>query len=364
MEEIEKYKLKNLIKELEKIKGRHTELITVYVPAGGDLNSVRNQLIQEQSTAENIKLKTTRKNVLAALEKIIQELKLYKKTPENGLVIFCGNTSKEEGLQDVKLWILEPPEPISIRLYRCDQEFILEPLKKMLEAKYVYGLIVIDNSQAAIGFLKGKTIVCEKEMDSIVPGKFRKGGQSAKRFEKVRENLAKDWYKKVADEAKNAFSKENIKGILIGGPGPVKETFVNGDFLPGELKSKVIGVKDIGYSDESGLYELVNRSTDLLEKEEIIEEKKVLNDFLTKIASNSDMVAYGEEEVRKMIMMGAVDLLLISEEVGKEKIEEFLKIAKDYGSNVFIASSETAEGVQLKELGGFGAILRFKTNVS
>jgi len=360
MDEIQKYRLRNLIRELKEIRGRHTELISVYIPAGGDLNSVRNQLIQEQSTAENIKLKTTRKNVLAALEKIIQELKLYKNTPPNGLVIFCGNVSKEEGIQDIRLRIFEPPEPISIRLYRCDQEFILDPLIKMLEAKYVYGLIVIDNSQAAIGFLKGKTITCEKEMDSIVPGKFRKGGQSAKRFEKVRENLAKDWYKKIADEARNIFSNENVKGILIGGPGPVKETFVNGDFLITDLKNKILGVKDIGYSNESGLYELVNRSYDLLEKEEIIEEKKVLSNFLERIAKNDELVTYGEEEIRRLLPIGAVELLLISESVGESKIEEFLKIAKDYGTNIFIASIETSEGIQLKEMGGFGAILRFK----
>lgn len=61
--------LKKLIKELGGIRGRHTELVSVYVPAGYSLVDVSNQLFQEKGTASNIKSKTTRKNVLTALEK-------------------------------------------------------------------------------------------------------------------------------------------------------------------------------------------------------------------------------------------------------------------------------------------------------
>ena len=100
MEEIEKIRLKKLIEELEKIRGKHTELISIYVPADYSIEKVREQVFQEISTAQNIKSKTTRKNVLAALEKILQELKLYRKTPPNGMVIFCGNVSQEEGRAD------------------------------------------------------------------------------------------------------------------------------------------------------------------------------------------------------------------------------------------------------------------------
>ena len=46
----QKFQIKKLVKELESIRGRHTELVTVYIPAGYDLNKIINHLAQEQGT--------------------------------------------------------------------------------------------------------------------------------------------------------------------------------------------------------------------------------------------------------------------------------------------------------------------------
>jgi len=177
MEEPERLKLERLLEELEQYRGRHTELITVYVPAGCNLINITKQLDTEKSTAANIKSKNNRKNVLDALERLIRHLKLYKETPKNGLALFCGNTSDTEGQPDIKIWALEPPMPINIKMYRCDQTFVLEPLKELLEAKEVYGLVVMDRREATLGVLEGKCIKCLKKMTSGVPGKQRAGGQ-------------------------------------------------------------------------------------------------------------------------------------------------------------------------------------------
>ena len=171
------FKLKKLLSELSQLKGRHTELVTVYIPADGNLIDTINQLRNEQGTAENIKSKSTRKNVVDALEKILQHLKLYRKTPENGVALFCGNISQHEGTTDIKLWAIEPPEKLGVKRYWCDQRFELEPLEEMASEKEVYGLLVVDNQEATVGLLKGKKIIALRRLDSIVPGKTAKGGQ-------------------------------------------------------------------------------------------------------------------------------------------------------------------------------------------
>ena len=66
MRKEDKYKLKKLKKELEKLKGRHTELVSVYVPAGYNLQLISDHISQEIGTATNIKSKLTRKNVILA----------------------------------------------------------------------------------------------------------------------------------------------------------------------------------------------------------------------------------------------------------------------------------------------------------
>ena len=172
-----KDELEELIKELEQYKGRHTELISVYISAGYDLNAVQRQLEAEKSTAKNIKSTTTRKNVTDALEKIVRNLKSLKKTPDNGLVMFCGNVSKVEGQADLRLWNIEPPLPLKIRAYRCDKEFVLDPLREMLKVSEVFGLLVMDRKEATIGLLEGKRIEVLQKMTSGVPSKVKAGGQ-------------------------------------------------------------------------------------------------------------------------------------------------------------------------------------------
>ncbi len=316
------------------------------------------QIADEISTASNIKSKTVRKNVTTALEKILQELRKYKKIPENGLIIFSGNTSEEEGNPKYELWAIEPPEPLNVSLYRCDQTFVLEPLKDLVEHKKIYGLIVLDSKQSDIGILKGKAIINLKEMDSIVPGKFRKGGQSSVRFQREREGLLRDFLKSVADKAREIFSKYEIAGIIVGGPGPVKEEFAN-NFLPTELKNKLIGVKDIGYTGDYGLQELVQRSEDLLKEEEVMKEKKIVTEFLTKLAKGDNDVVYGEMEVWNALENGALGYLLISEDLPSETVNKFIEKAKEMGTHVELISRDTREGEQFFEMGGVAGYLRF-----
>ncbi|MBU4124437.1 MAG: hypothetical protein KKI14_03170, partial [Nanoarchaeota archaeon] len=171
------YKLKKLIKDLEGRRGRHTELISLYIPKDYSLNEINNLLSSEISLTENVKSKQVRNNVTDALNKISQQLKLYKKTPPNGLAIFCGNVSEQEGKTDVKIWVVEPPQAINIKLYWCDQTFELAHLRDMVKEKEVYGLLIMDTKEATFGFLQGKSIKVLRRLDSIVPGKVGKGGQ-------------------------------------------------------------------------------------------------------------------------------------------------------------------------------------------
>ncbi len=172
-----KQELEEVVEELKNYKGRHTELITVYVPENYDINTVQRQLEAEKATAKNIKSASNRKNVIEALEKIVRELKGLKKTPKNGLAVFSGNVSKVEGQSDLQLWLIEPPIPLKARLYRCDKEFVLEALEFMLEVSEVFGLLVMDRKEATIGMLEGKRIEMLHKMTSGIPSKIRAGGQ-------------------------------------------------------------------------------------------------------------------------------------------------------------------------------------------
>ena len=356
-----KDELETVVEELANYKGRQTELISVYISSGYDVNAVQRQLEAEKSTSKNIKSTATRKNVTEALDKIVRHLKGIKKTPENGLALFAGNISLNEGQQDLRLWDIEPTLPLKIRLYRCDKEFVLEPLKEQLEVSEIIALLVMDRKEATIGILEGKRIERLQKMTSGIPSKIRAGGQSAQRFHRITEGLTKDFYKRIAGEMKSIFfENEKLKGILVGGPIPTKDEFLDNEYLVTKLQEKVIGRVDIGGSDESGLKELVHKSQDILADQEIIYEKKVLERFFETLGHKPDLATLKEEDTRTALKYGAVDTLVLSKMVEKKLAKELMELAKNIGSNIEIVSLDTDEGKQFDNLGGIGTTLRFK----
>ena len=359
--ENQKHHLKKFIKDLEQHKGRHTELVSVYIPKDYDIIKIIQHLDQEKGTATNIKSASTRKNVIDSLERMTQHLRLFKRTPENGLAVFSGNVAEKEGQQDFKVWSIEPPIPLRTRIYRCDKEFVLDILKEMMEKKEVYGLVVVDRRDAMLAHLKGKAIIPLLKTHSEVPGKTRAGGQSAARFERLREGAKKDHFKKVAEYMKEKFlADKNLKGIIVGGPGPTKYDFIDTGYITAEVRNKIIAIKDLSYTGEFGLQELLEKSQDVLAEESVVEEKKIVGRFFELLSTKQGMVSYGAEEVMKNLKMGVVDTLLISEVLDEKKIGEFEKEAESVGTEVKIISTETREGAQLMEMGKVAAILRYE----
>jgi len=361
MNEAEKYELESLVEELESYRGRHTEFITVFVPAGATLTQTTKQLEDEKGTATNIKSSGTRKNVINSLERAVRKLKEIGRTPPNGLAVFSGNVTLADGRESLEIWAIEPPKKLKIKIYRCDQTFVLDPLKEMLETDEVYGLMIIERNEATIGMLDGKHIKQLQHMTSGVPGKTKCGGQSAQRFARLRDTLAKDFFKRVAEAMREHFwDNKKLKGIIIGGPIPTKDEFLDQAQLVTQLKDKVIGVKDIGGTGMHGLHELVERSEDLLAEQEMTKQRVILDLFFEKLAKEPNKVSYGEAEVEDRLKRGAVDKLILSKTLPKEKIKMLEKIAKESSAEIHIVTSETAEGVQFDNLGGVAGLLRFE----
>lgn len=401
--DVERLKIKRMLGELKRKRGRGTELISLYIPAGRPIADVMSVLREEYSTATNIKDRTTRHHVLDALTAVMQRLKLFRTTPPNGLVIFAGYVSEDEtpGNEKMEVHVIEPPEKLNVWLYRCDSRFWTEILEKMVEVHEVYGLMVVDRSEAAFALLKGPTLQIVKEITSGIPGKHRAGGQSARRFERIRIQLVHEFYKRVGEHANKIFLEvENLRGIVVGGPGPAKNEFLKGDYLHYTLKEKVLSVFDIGYSGEEGIYELAERAKEVIRDVQYVKEREAYNQFLYHISRDTGLALYGEEEVRRALTMGAVDTLLISEGYTKKKVkgvcpschkevtieikehevpqcprcstpikvveeklvlEELVEEAKQYGTKVVLFSTNSDVGKSfLKTFGGIAAILRYK----
>ncbi len=396
-----RYEFKKKLEELRAYSGRATELISLYVPPNRQISDVMAYLRNELSQSSNIKSKSTRKNVTAAIESIMARLRYFKSPPTNGVVFFVGHVPKGADQTEMVAHVIEPPEPITTYLYRCNSSFYLEPLEEMLAERRCYGLIVIDRNEATIGLLKGKRIKVVKHIRSNVMGKHRRGGQSAARFERLIEQSVHEYFKKVGTLANEAFlGEKELVGLLIGGPGSTKNTFVEKDYLHYELKKKIVDIVDTGYTDEYGLKEVVEHSVEALAEEELMKEKKLMNRLMREIRKEKGgLFAYGEKDVIKALKMGAVEVLLVSEglnklrrevrcancghsevrgdkgilsatcprcgaemtPVKKDIVEELYEMAESVGTRLELISEASEEGqMLLKAFGGIAALLRFR----
>ena len=188
-------------------------------------------------------------------------------------------------------------------MYRCSSNFELDPLKQMLEEKFVYGLLVLDRREAYWGFLRGNRIEPMGGANSTVPGKTRKGGQSAARFGRLREIAIDEFYTKIGERSSAIFLAEKdfferFKGVLIGGPSPTKEEFEAGNFLHHEIQKRIIGIFDVAYTNEDGLSELVDAAKDALKGMTVVKEKAFMDSFLKELVKDDGLAAYGEESIR------------------------------------------------------------------
>ncbi|CCQ33792.1 Peptide chain release factor subunit 1 protein [Halorhabdus tiamatea SARL4B] len=404
----QKYEFRKVIEELEDYHGTGTQLVTIYVPDDTLISDVVAHVTQEHSEASNIKSKDTRTNVQDALKSIKDRLRYYDtKPPENGVVLFSGAIDAGGGQTEMITRVLEsPPQPIQSFRYHCDSDFLLEPLEGMLEDKGLFGLIVLDRREANVGWLRGKRVEPVKSASSLVPGKQRKGGQSAQRFARLRLEAIDNFYQEVAGMANDLFVPErhDLDGILVGGPSPTKDEFLDGDYLHHEIGDMVLGKFDVAYTDESGLHDLVDAAEAVLAEREMLQDKQVMERFFKEL-HDGDLATYGFGQTRQNLMMGSVEQLLISEDlrqdavtyecpngheehelVGRnaetpehtcttcgetvetgereDAIEHLISIAEQRGTETIFVSTDFEKGEQLlTAFGGIAGILRYSTGI-
>lgn len=406
--ERQRYVFRRTLEELEQYRGVGTTLVTLYVPPTRQLSDVAQMVRNEIGQASNIKSKSTQDAVSGALTSILSRLKNFRETPKNGLAIFVGDVSIGANKTQTVAHLIEPPLPLATYQYRCESTFNLEPLKALGQVENQYGLIILDRKECSMGFLKGKAIQAVYTRQSLVPSKHGRGGQSAQRFERLIEIAAHEWFTQCAEKATEIFLHAEVKAVLLGGPGPTKEFFAREGYLHHELRKKLYPqFFDTGYTDDDqGLKEMVENAGTAIDEIGRLQDRKLMQRFLRETAKqDGGLGTYGENEVRAALEAGAVEHLLLSENLRKwrltftntksgekvvktvgqldvdnaqaemaklwgggsiefsklDLIEDLSDIAEQSGTNVHIVDSASEEGgILMSAFGGSVAILRYK----
>ncbi|KAL8687545.1 MAG: hypothetical protein Q9218_006314 [Villophora microphyllina] len=406
---IEIWKVKKLIKRLEAARGNGTSMISLIIPPKDQVSRAAKMLAEEFGTASNIKSRVNRLSVLSAITSTQQRLKLYNKVPPNGLVVYCGEIITSEGKERKINIDFEPFKPINTSLYLCDNKFHTEALSELLESDQKFGFIIMDGNGALFGTLSGNTRDVVHKFSVDLPKKHGRGGQSALRFARLREEKRHNYVRKVAELAVQNYitnDKVNVAGLILAGSADFKNDLNQSDMFDNRLQSKVIKVVDVSYGGENGFNQAIELASETLSNVKFIQEKKLIGKYFEEISQDSGKVCYGVEDTLKALELGAAETLIVyenleynrwvlktssgsevilhtnkSQEVDREMfmdkdtgqemevveqgafLEWLAEKYKDFGANLEFVSDRSSEGNQfVKGFGGIGAILRYKVN--
>ena len=268
----------------------------------------------------------------------------------------------------------------------------------------------MDGNGALFGTLSGNTREVIHKFSVDLPKKHGRGGQSALRFARLREEKRHNYVRKVAELAVQNFitnDKVNVAGLILAGSADFKNDLNQSDMFDQRLQAKVIKVVDVSYGGENGFNQAIELASETLSNVKFIQEKKLINKYFDEISQDSGKVCYGVEDTLKALEAGAAETLIVFEnlevtrhklkasdgteivrnlnktqeqdretyfidkETGQEMevvdtqpfLEWLAECYRDFGATLEFVSDRSSEGNQfVKGFGGIGAILRYKLN--
>ena len=407
---IQIWKVKKLIKSLENARGAGTSMISLILPPKSQLSQATNMLTQEYGTASNIKSRVNRLSVLAAITSTQQRLKLYSRVPDNGLVVYCGTVLTPEGKEKKVNFSFEPFKPINTSLYLCDNKFHTEALSELLESDARFGFVIMDGNGPLFGVVSGNTRTVLHKFSVDLPKKHGRGGQSALRFSRLREEARHNYVRKVAELASQHFitdNKVNVTGIVLAGSADFKSVLSQSDLLDYRLRPKIVQLVDVSYGGENGFNQAIELAADSLANVKFVQEKRLIQKYFDEISTETGKYCFGLDDTFRALEMGAVEILIVWENLehmrhvfkdseGREHVFMLSKeqeddedrsrfidketgtemeevgepmpllewIAENYqqfGTNLEFVTDRSQEGMQFcKGFGGIGGILRYK----
>jgi peptide chain release factor subunit 1 len=312
----------------------------------------------------------------------------------------------EEGKQKKIMTVIEPLKPLVSGLYRCDGKFHLEALYDQLEDSKTFGYMVIDGNGFTCHLLSGNSGKMVYKLDVNLPKKHGRGGQSKKRFERIRE-IKRGWYtSRIAEVAISHFidpmtCQPSVAGLVLAGAAQLKDEVLLK--LDPRLARIVIAVVDVQYAGVSGFNQAVALTKDNIGNMKFVHEQETITRLMEEI-SKDGQYAIGIDDTMYAVTSGILDTLILWDNLAVNRIElvktlspsdppKILYLSPDkqvpeslkeewkvkstvplldwilehyieFGCNLELVSDQTDGGAQfVKGFGGLGGLLRYQVEL-
>jgi len=212
-------------------------------------------------------------------------------------------------------------------------------------------IVVMDDEKATIALVKGYGVrlVCEIENKA-----------SKRDSQKVFQQAVNKYYGAIM--AKISKYKHRI---IVAGPGFDKDNFKK--FVAGEDEEllKRLSFESCSNSEISGIYELMRHGivSKMAGQERAVRELSLITDFVSAASKEDGLVAYGRKAVNAAVEFGAVENMLVNDELlrADKDIEVLVnKFEESTGLQAHVFNSQEYAGKQLEGFGGIAASLKFR----
>jgi hypothetical protein len=284
---------------------------------------------KEISTAVNIKCKINKKKVIISLKAIFQFLKKYKNSNrivDDDIVIYSGVIDSNEIIFEVII----NKVPLKNKLYCCDKVFkthIFDEIYEKIKNNNLYLVLYLDGDSVTFynkflsTFTKIKNLTFERQK------KQKKGGSSAPRIERIREQKITCFINKTIYEFNNIIhnSGNKYKAILICG---------NGSIIEG-VKEKIKSIIPFYFIQLISKHDLLIECNQIINSINQDDDVHKIHEFQDILTLNSDQLVFGYNDILKHIY--EIEEIIISAS------HPNLDILKEFNEKLYIVKNDTTD---------------------
>lgn len=315
-------------------------MLSLYIPSDKSREDIYSRLQSEVAEAQNIKSDTTRDRVINALQYAQNELANVDEIPDSGMVIFTGEANGGE--ITVRKTIVDDEIQIDSFRYICDTEFHTEHIALLGDPLAV--VVAFELGTAIIGTVTEHAIQYVDTVTQTIPPKHKKGGQSAQRFSRRRDESVKEFQSVVGDRLSD-FS--GVDTLLIGGPDISIDNFRSSGSIPHWFDT--IHTVSAQISGEESLSRIVEQLDDRIG---VTDSKSEY--FFEQLRSNK--AVYGSDAVAKALQYNAVETLYV---IGDDISEGVIELTEQQGGDVIYHEQITEPDERLAMMADIAATLRY-----
>jgi protein pelota len=217
-----------------------------------------------------------------------------------------------------------------------------------------YAIVALDGREAGIGIVKGTRLQILPQVESGLSGKMYHDAKKT----------PTNYFEKISDALAIVYPQKST--VFVLGPGNTKNSFANYLLQNRKEFSKAEVLEGSDVAGEDGVFvSLRNPNLQMaLGESRLAKASKMIQEVMRRISVGDSRVALAFNDNLGAAHAGAVESLLVSEEIfsqniDEDRIVELLNTVEEFKGQTFLLDSSTDIGAQINRLGGVVGLLRF-----